>query len=56
MDNLRKKEILEWNFDAEQISLPLKLRRKEAGDFFYPKGMMGRKKVSKFLKTKNCLF
>lgn len=50
MDNLRKKEILEWNFDAEQISLPLKLRRKEAGDFFYPKGMMGRKKVSKFFK------
>lgn len=45
-----KKEILEWNFDAEQVSLPLKLRHKETGDFFYPKGMMGRKKVSKFFK------
>ncbi|MDY3548708.1 tRNA lysidine(34) synthetase TilS [Riemerella anatipestifer] len=46
----KKKENLEWNFDAEQISLPLKLRHKETGDFFYPKGMMGRKKVSKFFK------
>ncbi|AFR35518.1 tRNA lysidine(34) synthetase TilS [Riemerella anatipestifer] len=46
----KKKEILEWSFDAEQISLPLKLRHKESGDFFYPKGMMGRKKVSKFFK------
>lgn len=39
-----------WNFDAEKLSFPLLLRHKKAGDFFYPSGMNGKKKISKFLK------
>ena len=39
-----------WDFDAEKIILPLKLRRKEEGDIFYPAGFSGKKKVSKFFK------
>lgn len=40
----------QWEFDAEKITLPLKLRRKEEGDVFYPTGFSGKKKVSKFFK------
>ncbi|XRE42872.1 tRNA(Ile)-lysidine synthetase [Tenacibaculum discolor] len=36
--------------DGELLSFPLKLRRWKSGDFFYPKGMLGRKKVSKYFK------
>ncbi|MBW8524734.1 tRNA lysidine(34) synthetase TilS [Chryseobacterium chendengshani] len=39
-----------WDFDAEKITFPLKLRRKEEGDVFYPSGFSGKKKVSKFFK------
>lgn len=39
-----------WNFDAEKITLPLKLRKKLEGDVFYPTGFSGKKKVSKFFK------
>ncbi|UFH33783.1 tRNA lysidine(34) synthetase TilS [Chryseobacterium sp. C-71] len=39
-----------WDFDAEKITFPLKLRRKEEGDVFYPIGFSGKKKVSKFFK------
>ena len=35
--------------DAEKLSFPLKLRQWEAGDYFYPLGMRGRKKLSDFL-------
>lgn len=41
---------LDWFFDVQALSLPLKLRRKREGDFFYPKGMKGKKKLSKFFK------
>lgn len=40
----------QWDFDAEKITFPLKLRRKEEGDVFYPIGFSGKKKVSKFFK------
>lgn len=40
----------EWLFDAEKLIFPLKIRTKKEGDFFYPKGMTGKKKVSKFFK------
>ncbi|KXH85957.1 tRNA lysidine(34) synthetase TilS [Chryseobacterium kwangjuense] len=41
---------LEWQFDDEKITHPLRLRKKEAGDIFYPAGMAGKKKVAKFLR------
>ncbi|MGD1319435.1 tRNA lysidine(34) synthetase TilS [Chryseobacterium sp. 2R14A] len=40
----------EWEFDAEKITHPLKLRTKKEGDLFYPNGFSGKKKVSKFFK------
>ncbi|TXF77243.1 tRNA lysidine(34) synthetase TilS [Chryseobacterium sp.] len=40
----------EWFFDAEKLTFPLKLRKKRAGDTFYPIGMIGKKKISKFCK------
>ncbi len=40
----------QWDFDAEKLTFPLKLRRKEEGDVFYPAGFSGKKKVSKFFK------
>lgn len=37
-------------FDADKVSFPLKLRKPQNGDFFYPAGMNGKKKLSKFFK------
>ena len=50
-----KSEILEfgncnWKIDGNKIKLPLKLRKKQEGDVFFPIGMIGKKKVSKFFK------
>ncbi|CAM3370513.1 tRNA lysidine(34) synthetase TilS [Elizabethkingia occulta] len=39
-----------WEIDLQKVVLPLKLRRAKSGDFFYPKGMKGKKLVSKFFK------
>lgn len=39
-----------WLFDREKLQFPLEIRPKQEGDFFYPKGMKGKKKVSKYLK------
>ena len=39
-----------WNFDFEKLVFPLKIRHKKQGDFFFPVGMSGKKKVSKFFK------
>lgn len=36
--------------DAEKLSFPLILKRCDPGDFFYPTGMKGKKKLSKFFK------
>lgn len=36
--------------DAEKVQFPLKIRKRKAGDEFYPFGMNGNKKVSKFFK------
>ena len=50
-----KKEIQEfgncfWKIDQSKVQLPLKLRRKQEGDLFFPIGMIGKKKISKFFK------
>ena len=50
-----KKEIQEfgncfWKIDIQKVQLPLKLRRKQEGDLFFPIGMIGKKKISKFFK------
>ena len=39
-----------WYLDGEKVNLPLKLRKKRDGDLFFPLGMIGKKKVSKFFK------
>ena len=36
--------------DEELVVYPLFLKKKEEGDFFYPKGMFGKKKISKYFK------
>lgn len=41
-----------WKIDKNKIQLPLKLRRKQKGDLFFPIGMIGKKKISKFFKDK----
>ncbi|WP_394351108.1 tRNA lysidine(34) synthetase TilS [Chryseobacterium fistulae] len=42
--------IFEWDFDAEKLQFPLRLRRQHNGDEFYPSGFSGKKKVSKFFR------
>ncbi len=39
-----------WKVDQQKVQLPLKLRRKQEGDLFFPIGMIGKKKISKFFK------
>ena len=39
-----------WIFDKDKLHFPLKIRKKQDGDFFYPKGFNGKKKISKFFK------
>ncbi len=41
---------VEWLFDREKVTFPLKLRRKKSGDVFYPISMIGKKKITKFFK------
>ncbi|WP_415329080.1 tRNA lysidine(34) synthetase TilS [Chryseobacterium sp. MMS23-Vi53] len=41
---------LEWDFDAQKLHYPLRLRRQQDGDEFYPSGFSGKKKVSKFFR------
>ncbi|MGH1519674.1 tRNA lysidine(34) synthetase TilS [Chryseobacterium sp. JK1] len=40
----------EWDFDAEKLQFPLRLRKQKDGDEFYPTGFSGKKKVSKFFR------
>ena len=36
--------------DLEKLKFPLAIRKKRDGDFFYPLGMIGKKKMSKYFK------
>ena len=36
--------------DRDRLNFPLLVRKWQKGDYFYPKGMKGRKKLSKFFK------
>ncbi|SFN59532.1 tRNA(Ile)-lysidine synthase [Chryseobacterium oleae] len=40
----------EWDFDTGKLQLPLRLRKQQDGDEFYPAGFSGKKKVSKFFR------
>lgn len=45
-----EKSAVNWEFDLDKLCFPLILRHKKEGDFFFPVGMIGKKKVSKFFK------
>ncbi|GLU44630.1 tRNA lysidine(34) synthetase TilS [Allomuricauda sp. NBRC 101325] len=47
LENPEKKTIF---LDKEKLNFPLVLRNWEKGDYFYPFGMKGKKKLSKFFK------
>ncbi|WP_428741393.1 tRNA lysidine(34) synthetase TilS [Tenacibaculum sp.] len=52
-ENVHTKTTIDNNsiyVDNKLLSYPLILRKWNAGDFFYPKGMLGRKKISKYFK------
>lgn len=42
----------EWYFNARKLRFPLRLRRQQEGDEFFPCGFSGKKKVSKFFRDK----
>ena len=46
-ESTSRKEIV---VDATKLTFPLTIRKWEEGDFFYPFGMKGKKKLSKYLK------
>ncbi|WP_296386560.1 tRNA lysidine(34) synthetase TilS [Winogradskyella sp.] len=50
VDSISKSSPNEFFFDKDKIEFPLELRLWKEGDFFYPIGMKGKKKISKYLK------
>ncbi len=43
---------LSWELDLQKIKFPIILRHRKEADLFYPIGMKGKQKISKFLKDK----
>ncbi|SHL53498.1 tRNA lysidine(34) synthetase TilS [Chryseobacterium polytrichastri] len=54
--NYEINKIVEWDFDADKLHFPLRLRKQEDGDEFYPSGFSGKKKISKFLRDEKLSF
>lgn len=52
----KNKEYITWKFDKDKVFPPFKLRKPIRGDKFQPKGMLGKKLVSKFLKDSKIPF
>ncbi|WP_353148937.1 tRNA lysidine(34) synthetase TilS [Chryseobacterium sp.] len=51
IDNIEEiNKSFEWYFDAKKLHFPLRLRKQQDGDEFYPAGFSGKKKVSKFFR------
>lgn len=51
IDNIEEiNKEFEWDFDAEKLRFPLRLRKQKNGDEFYPSGFSGKKKVAKFFR------
>jgi tRNA(Ile)-lysidine synthase len=50
INQINKSNALTIYVDKDQLKFPLTLRKWEEGDFFYPFGMKGKKKLSKYFK------
>jgi len=50
LEGYHLQEVKIWFLDGDKINFPLKLRPKKEGEYFFPIGMQGKKKVSKFIK------
>ena len=50
VDKIDKKNPYSIFLDSKKLKFPLKVRNVVSGDYFYPFGMDGKKKVSKYLK------
>ncbi|WP_396151851.1 tRNA lysidine(34) synthetase TilS [Flavobacterium sp.] len=50
VDDITKSDSKTIFVDAEKLKFPLQLRQWSEGDYFYPFGMLGKKKLSKFFK------
>jgi tRNA(Ile)-lysidine synthase len=46
----------EWEFDAQKIRFPLRLRKQKDGDEFFPRDFQEKRKFLSFLGTKKYLF
>lgn len=50
VDEVEKVSKYSVDIDADTVKYPLRLRKKEDGDVFFPLGMKGKKKLSKYFK------
>lgn len=50
VDDIEYISTIVTHLDKEKLNFPLELRLWKEGDYFYPSGMKGKKKISKYLK------